>query len=400
MNQEKVIIVLGAKYEQIPLMALARENGYEVAAVDNSENPKGRNFCKYFYNFSYRDEEKILALAEIHNISGIGTIGTNDAICYASRINKRLNLDGLYDSPEIISRATYKNIWRPFLEMNTGSVPEGKLCGDFAGIEASVQKLRLPVILKPSDSSGGKGISVVENENDLKEAYFEALKYSTNGLIIVEKYIGHNSYAVESFVIDKEVHLLAIAERKLPDAPICVGLGTTLPDVLPDMARGKIAGLNKTVIEALELTYGPVHIDMVLDNDANPFVVDIGPRLIAGPNALHIKKALGFDMNQAVFNQIIGKKEGNIQIQFNGKYFAHRYITTQESGKIKSIKFDHEFYKGNILELDWHVKPGDLIQPLKNAQNRYGYVTAFDDNFENLKQNIDKFVDQITIETE
>lgn len=400
MGQKKIIVVLGAKYEQVPLMKIAAENGFKIVGIDYNESPYGEYFCDHFYRVSYRDENKILDISRKHQATGIGTIGTNDAIYYASKINLTLGLNGLYDSPAVVARASYKDHWRPFLVKYTNSIPLGKICNHYTDVCESLRRYSSPVIIKPSDSSGSKGITVVEEGANPEQAYSEAKKYSTNGMVIVEEYIGHNSFAVESFVTRCGVHLLAIAERKLPDGPLSVGLGTTLPDILPEEIREKIRILNNLVIEKLGITYGPVHIDMVLDSRMNPYVIDVGPRLIAGPNALHIKLATGFDVTQAVFNQIIGIEEENIRVKHNGRYYAHRYITSNVAGKIRGIYYNKDFYKENILEIRWLVKPGDRIEVLKNSQHRYGYVTAWDHSFEALKTNIDRFVDQINIETE
>ena len=98
---KRAFIVLGAEYGQIPLMRKARERGLSPVAVDYNQEPAGKEHCDLHVQISYRDEERIFDLCRQHDVAGIGTIGTNDAIYVATRLNQRLNLPGLYDDPEV-----------------------------------------------------------------------------------------------------------------------------------------------------------------------------------------------------------------------------------------------------------------------------------------------------------
>lgn len=396
---KRIFAVLGAKYEQIPLIKMARENRFSPLAFDFNKSPAGKYYCDHFHQVSYRDENAILGILKRYNVAGVGTIGTNDAICVVSSLNDKLKLPGLYDDADIIRRATYKDLWRDRLRERGISIPLGGSCNQLVEAEQAASELGLPLILKPADSSGAKGVGVVNKKRELQTSFDNAYRHSTSGKVIIEKYIGHNSFAAESFVTDGDVHLVAIGQREISPPPLCVGLGVTVPDNLSDTARSAIRALNREAIEGLGISYGPVHIDMVIDSDDKPYIIDMGPRLVAGPFGWeHIYRATGFDILEAVFFQAIGKKLNEVKTRRTGDFYAHRYLTASKSGIVIDVKFSRQLLKeSDILSYRTFVRGGDKVRALENARHRYGYVTACDTSFEALNKKIDAFLSEFKI---
>jgi biotin carboxylase len=398
----KAFIVLGAGYGQTPLMRKARERGLSPIAVDHTPEPAGKGHCDLHVPISYRDEAAIHALCMEHDVAGIGTIGTNDAIHVASRLNQRLSLPGLYDDPEVIRSATYKHLWRRILEREGLATPPGDSCESVRDLDSVASEIGFPILLKPADASGARGIRIVDKAEELLSAFRHARRYSSGNTVVVEKFVGHNSIAVESFVVDGKVRLIAVGERKLPPAPLCVGLGVTVPDHLPEEVRSRIAALNRKSIEALGVSYGPVHVDMVVDSDGNPFVIDIGPRLVGGPFGwTHIRQATGFDILEAAFRQAIGEKVRSVNTRSPDLYFSHRYLTTETPGTLRRVVLnEHLFEEHGITSCRLFVKEGDRIEALADAEQRYGVVTASAGSFESVCEKVDAFVDQVRFEVD
>jgi biotin carboxylase len=381
-------------------MQKARRASLAIVGVDYNKRPAGREYCDHYYQVSYKDEEAIFRIAQKHRVAGIATIGTNDAIWVAARLSHRLNLPGLYDPPNIIRRATYKNLWRKTFEQHGVPVPKGTVCEDLKAAEVAALEIGFPALLKPTDASGSKGTTIIDKMDELPQAFQEAMCHSTTKAVLVESYIGYNSFAVESFVIDGKAYLVAIGERKLPSPPICVGLGVTTPDNLSTTAREAIEAINTTAIEALEITYGPVHIDMVLDSNDRPFVIDVGPRLVAGPFGWeHIFRTTGFDIVEAVLRQAIGEKLDTVRTHSTDRYYAHRYLTTSQTGVVKRVDANRDLFNAhNITSCKFLVNEGDFVNALKHSNHRYGYVTAWGKSFESVCEKIDSFVDKVSFE--
>lgn len=375
---ERIYLLLGAKYEQIPLIEAAQNRGLRTLAFDFNRDPAGRAACDEFYNVSYMDEERIVETVRGRVVAGVGTIGSNDAICIVSRLNQRLGLRGIYDSPAVIERANYKFRWKPFLlKKGITGIPRGFVFRTYAQVLDHVSDFQYPLLFKPSDSSGSKGVTVLCDRGGLRAAFNKAHRFSRNQTIIVEAYIGENSFAVESFVRDGVVRNLVIANRKIASPPITVGLGLTLPADLDSAVEERMLRLNMQAIGALGIKNGPVHMDMVLDPEGTPYIVDIGPRLIGGPAGWTlIHQATGFDVLEAVLDLSLGRQIEPIQLNSNGTFCAHRYITTHKAGVIEQLIVPEKLHSENITKCEIFVKTGDSLYALDNASHRFGYVTA------------------------
>lgn len=383
-------------------MNAAREFGLSPVAVDYNRDPAGKAHCDLYLQLSYRDEERIFDACRHLHTAGIGTIGTNDAIVTASGLNQRLRLPGLYDDPEVIRRATYKHLWRKVLVHEGISTPPGGPCEGVGDLEGLASDIGFPILVKPADASGARGIRIVEQQDQLASAFRHAARYATGQTVVAERYLGHNSFAVESFVVDGEVRQVAVGERKLPPPPLCVGLGITVPDQLPERVRTEVGSLNRRAIEALGISYGPVHVDMVVDSNGRPHVIDIGPRLVGGPFGWKlIREATGFDMVEAALKQAVGKKLRSVTVRWPDRAFAHRYLTTSKRGVLRKVDLkEHLFEEHDITACQIFVKPGDTIGALENSEQRYGFVTARADTFESVCEKIDAFVNQVIFEVE
>ena len=389
----KHFMVLGAKHEQIPLMVWARNRGYRILAVDHSDNPAGRRHCDAYFQVSYRDVDSVLDIASRCRVSGIGTIGTNDAICTVGTVNATLGLPGLYDSHDVLSRAAYKHLWRPLLEEHGFPVARGRTCRTPGELHVAAHDLGFPLLVKPGDASGCKGLQVVFQDSDLSGAFASAEAHSRYGTVVAETFLAHNSLAVESFVLDGHPHLLAVSERILPQYPNCTGIGCIVPDQLEADLRQRISELSSKAIQLLGLTYGPVHMDMVVTDDGDPYIVDIGPRCIAGPLGwAHIPTVTGFHVVGAVFEQALGRSIPKIEIKKRRGFFAHRYLTCDTAGVLKKVSLPARGPKNcRILSIKLDVRPGDPIRPVQDSGDRLGTVTAWGETFTTVSQGIESF---------
>jgi len=384
------------------LIHAAQKRRLKVVVFDNSQDPPAKNESDYFFNISYNDEAEIIASVKAFDVAGIATIGTNDAICVAARLNKRLGLNGFYDKPAVIERATYKHLFKDYLLEKGIQVPSGKSHATFQRAKQTALELSFPVILKPSDGSGSKGISVVVDEKKMSKAFSSAMSYARNKKVVVEKYIGNNSYAVESFVVNKRILYTLIAERQIPSPPHCGGKGLTIPAALPEKTHQRMKNLSMRAITELGLCNGPVHMDMVLTDAGQPNIVDIGPRLIAGPCGWEgIFRISGFDPVDAVLDQALGELSFKDSLCIRDSlFFAHRYITFLKTGVLRKIKPDQSLYNNQIKSVVLFTKPGDNVFKFENASHRYGYVTAVAESYREVCRVIEDFIKHIYIEIE
>ena len=400
----KKLMIVGAGHDQVIMIDKAREMGLETIAIDMNSEAVGKDHCDYFYPISTSDKESALEVAKRHKIDGVATSGTNDAICTVAYIKEELNLATICVPYDVAVRAARKDLWRETFGKKSILIALGFCSDDPAALHKHLQQMDFPVLVKPSDSSGARGITVVENPEQFGQAFKFAQKYTNNQRIIVEEYIQGTVIGIESYTINGVTYPIAIADKVLSDLPHRFALGVTLPTMLPEEIRSRIIDVNRKAIEALGIHTGPTHIDMVVVN-GEPKVIDVGPRLAGGPLIFElIPRATGVDMIDATIRQALGENI-RINIKQHNIYCASLHFSAPKSGILQSIRYDEESLdRYNITMLRFWKKGGEYVYDAQSGINRFGYidrlgfVTAWAESYQEVRKKIDGFMRTLVLE--
>jgi biotin carboxylase len=397
-RQGKKLMIVGAGRDQVFMIDKAREMGLETIAIDMNSETVGYDHCDYFYPISTSDKESALEVAKQHKIDGVATSGTNDAICTVAYIKEQLNLPTICVPYDIAVRAVRKDLWRETFEKKGVPIALGFCSDDPVALYKHLQQMDFPVLVKPSDSSGARGITVVETPEQFDRAFRFAQKYANNQRIIVEEYLQGTVIGIESYTVDGVTYPIAIADKVLSDPPHCFALGVTLPTMLPKKVQSRIIDVNRKAIEALGINTGPTHIDMVVVN-GEPKVIDVGPRLAGGPLIFElIPRTTGVDMIDTTIKQALGE-EICIAIEPRGIYCASFQFSAPRCGVLRSIHYDEkDLDRYNITMLRFWKKVGEYVYDTQSGINRFGYidrlgfVTAWAESYKEVRQKIDEFM--------
>lgn len=185
---QKRILFLGGSKFQIPPIKYAKKQGHYVISCDYLPDNPGHQYADEYYNVSTTDSDAVLALAEKLNVDGIVAYASDPAAPTQAYVANKLGLpSNPYESVEILSRKDY---FRKFLEENDFLVPKSNSF-DFESIDQAIawfDKLEKPVIVKPVDSSGSKGVTKVYTEEELVHAFSYALEFSRAKIVAVEEF--------------------------------------------------------------------------------------------------------------------------------------------------------------------------------------------------------------------
>jgi biotin carboxylase len=398
MKRGKKLMILGAGSWQIPMMTKAHELGLETVAIDMNPNSPGKNHCDHFYTVSTSDKEGALEIARQHKIDGVSTIGTNDAICTAAYIKEEIDLPTICNPYEVVVRAVRKDLCQETFKEKGIPTALGFCHADPIALRMRLQQMNFPVIIKPSDSSGAKGITVVANHEQFDQAFRFAQKYANNQRVILEEYLQGAVIGIESYTVDGATHPIVIADKVLSDPPHCFALGVTLPTILPKEIQSRIIDVNRRAIEAIGINTGPTHIDMVVVT-GEPKVIDVGPRLAGGPLIYElIPRAMGVDMIDATIRQALGE-DICITVKPQGIYCASFHFSAPKSGILRSIRYDKEALdRYNITKLHFLKGSGEYVYDTRSGIDRFGYidrlgfVTAWAESYQEVRQKIDEFM--------
>ena len=224
---EKKVLLLGASALQLAAIRKAKELGVTCIAVDYDENAVGVKEVDKFYNISTIDYKRVLETAQKEEVDGIFTICSDRPMQIVAKVGAVLGLNTI--SCEAALLATNKAFMRNALFDNNVSIPKYKICKDFLDFKNAIKELGFPVIVKPSDNSGSRGISFIECENSYDQAYEYAKENSLDGVVLVEEFVNGDEVSVEAFVENGEVRIIQITDKITTGAPHFVEMGHNQP---------------------------------------------------------------------------------------------------------------------------------------------------------------------------
>lgn len=271
------LIIIGASELQNPLILKAKKMGYETHVFAWQCGDIGEATADHFYPISIREKEKILEACRAIQPDGVVSIASDLA---AVTVNYVANALSLPANPPITARiATNKYDMREaFAKAHIKTPGHRKVKAD-ADLRF-VEKMALPVIVKPTDRSGSRGIFKIEDLSDLKDAVQMACAQSFEQCAIVEEFINGAEYSCESISQDGHHHCLALTRKVTTGAPHFIEVGHVQPAGIDEESRKKIIKQIHAALDALQIRCGASHAEFKYDADTGDFgIIEIGARM-------------------------------------------------------------------------------------------------------------------------
>jgi len=395
----KTIIILGLTYNQIPLIKKVKELGYRALAIGvGGTEPVAAKYADAWFSIDTSDKEAVLELAIKEKADGLITCGTSTAICTIAYVTEKLSLSDKVISYDVSLNAVYKDRFRGIIPE---LLPKGFFSSTFEDAFDKSENLSFPVILKPADGGGGKGVTIIENnqKNIFEKAFHHAYDFSYNKSVIVEEFVDGQVFGAESIILDGKIYLLAIADKIISPPPHCVTLGVAFPSKLPEDTIKKIEKVNTDAINKLGIKWGMTHIDMAINRNGEPKIFDIGPRMAGGLIASKlIPEKYNYDLYKAAIQLSTGEMP-DLPQQPNDLYYGSRFITSSKTGTLKSISYnDENVNKYKIENIRQLVSNGNKVSNIKDDSSRLIIFSSKADSYEKLISNLDDFSNKISIE--
>lgn len=299
-------MVLGASVLQMPAIRKATELRYEVAAVDRDARAPGVRLADRFYKLSTIDVDGIVAAAREFRPAGIITIGTDMPMRALSAAAESLGLAA--PSPASVFRATDKGAMASAFAAHAVPAPWTlSIEGVVRPEHRKLIKERLPVIVKPADSSGSRGVSLVATVEALDAAFAYAGEFTPSSRVLVQEYMRGPEVSVEGFRFGGRTTIVAITDKITSGAPHFVELGHSQPSRHDDTTQAQIRAVVRHAVEALELDNCAIHAELIL-TETGPRMVEIGARLGGDFITSHlVPLSSGVDMIAALIDVALGK---------------------------------------------------------------------------------------------
>ena len=390
MAQKKLMLLGGIRY-LLPVIKAAHEQGYYVITADYIPDNIAHKYSDEYVNVSIIDKDAVLKVAQEKQIDGIMSFGVDPGVVSASYVQNKMGLPsfGPFESVEILQN---KDKFRTFLAKNGFNVPQAK---GFDSVETALAEsywFPWPVIVKPTDAAGSKGVTRVDKTEDLRPALEYALEHSISGHIVVEEFIDKQgcSSDTDSMSIDGKLVFTSFcaqrfdAEATNPYTPAAYSWPSTFTKEQEEYLTSEIQRL----ITLLDLKTVVYNIEVRVAPNGKPYIMELTPR--GGGNRLceMLRYATGVDMITAITRAIVGDPiiEPIEQKPYNG-HWAEIILHADKEGVVDHLEISKDL-SAEIVEEDLWVVKGDKVEGFEGANNAIGTLVLKFQTAEELEKAI------------
>lgn len=397
--KQKRIMLLGGNYTQMTCTLAAKAEGYYVISVDYLPENPAHKFADEYHNVSTIDKEAVLELAKELKIDGIVSYASDVSAPTAAYVAEAL---GLPTNPyESVMIMTHKDLFRSFLKENGFPMPKGAgfKKDQYEEAKKFFDGLTKPVMIKPIDSSGSKGVNRVNCAEEFDAAWEESLSYSISKQVIVEEFVERKGYQIDgdAFVIDGKIRFWGICDQHHDDscskyAPAGLSFPPTQDEKIQQEARAQIERLFKL----LNMHMGAYNIEYIVNQSGQVYILEIGPR--NGGNLITDAINAATDVNLAAYTvrQAVGDDVSDLTQKEPYRCASSYIVHALSDGIYKGIEIDPQIEKKIVIK-QIYVKPGDKVKRFKNASDDVGAMVLVFDSTEEMCRIIDHMNDYIRV---
>ena len=279
---------------QVPAIIKAKAMGYSVGVVDYDPNAPGIQYADKYFNISTIDTERIVDTAKRFGAHGVMTLATDMPVRSVAAACEVLGLPGI--SYQTAVKSTDKGEMMKAFRESSVAHPWFYVCSSFDELNSFGDHIEYPCIVKPTDCSGSRGVTLVGDSSELKAAYEYSKNQAHNGKVIVQEYLRGDEISVEVIVRDDIPHILAITDKITSGAPHFVEMGHSQPSRLTEGEVRRVMHLVRSAIHAVGIDNGPAHVELMVTENG-PVMIELGARLGGDYIATHlVPLSTGIDM--------------------------------------------------------------------------------------------------------
>ena len=390
MPKQKKIMLLGGIHYLLPVIKAAHEQGYYVITADYLPDNIAHKYSDEYVNVSITDKEAVLKAAQEHQIDGIISFGVDPGVVAAAYVQEKMGLPsmGPYESVVILQN---KDLFRAFLQNHGFNCPKSKGYSTIDEALKDTEWLTWPMIVKPTDSAGSKGVTRVDSISEYEAAVKYAFEKSIKGHVIVEQYLDKVgcSSDTDSLLLDGKFRFMSFnaqrfdADAANPYAPSAY----TWPSTFPEHEAYLTSELQR-LMDLLHMQTSVFNIETRIASDGKPYIMECTPR--GGGNRLcemlryatgvdlitaQVRAAVGDEVQSSIFNS--ASVQSSIPV-YNGNW-AEIILHAEKDGVFEEIEIAKSL-PAEVVEEDLWVKQGDRVEAFNGANNAIGtLVLRFED---------------------
>lgn len=370
----KKLMILGGSRYALPVIEAAHQLGIYTITCDYLPDNIAHKYSDEYCNVSIVEKEKVLETAQQHHIDGIMSFACDPGVVTAAYVAERMGLPnvGPYESVCILQN---KGRFRSFLTEHGFNVPMAK---GYKSIDQAMQDVNLfhwPVIVKPTDSAGSKGVTRVDNPDILEESIRYALSFSRSDEFIIEDFITQQGYSSDSdsFSVGGKLRFVSFdcqyfdKNAENPYTPAAY----SWPSSMSKEHQEELTSEIQRLLKLLHMQTAVYNIETREGTDGKVYIMELSPR--GGGNRLSecLRYATGVDMITNMVKYSVGMPIEPIEQKPYEGYWAEIILHSDQEGTFQNLWISDEIAE-NVTDRDLWIEPGTHVGGFKGANEAIG----------------------------
>ncbi|KOA18971.1 D-alanine--D-alanine ligase [Clostridium homopropionicum DSM 5847] len=410
------LLILGGGHCQLNAILKAKNQGHSLIISDYYEDAPGKSFCDYKELISTFDVDGNIEIGKKYSIDGILTLGTDQPVYTASKVQEALNLPFLIDA-KTAKAVTNKKIMKTIFKDTF--IPTTKFTfikRDFE--DKDIANLKFPVVIKPLDSQGQRGIYKLNSIKEVRNNIDKTLSYSRENEILIEEYYENDEITVSGWVEENKVYVLTVTDRVTYNNYPLIGICTAhnFPSKHLFSNCNEIMDITCKLVQSFNIHNGPIYFQMLVGKEGIK-VNEIACRIGGAYEDIFIPYLTGIDILDMLIKSSLGITLDLSNIKKYNILDNNRKLSVQllfaKPGKIKAIELFGEETFGDspeisslftltnplpgVKKIQLNIKKNDEIGEIINATQRIGYMIVEGSSNKELKKNLYSAFDNFKI---
>ncbi len=384
----KKLLLLGGSRYILPVIEAAKKLGIYTITCDYLPDNIAHKYSDEYCNVSIIDKDAVLEVAKSHHVDGVLSFACDPGVVTMAYVTEKLGLPsvGSYKSVSILQD---KGKFRNFLKENGFNVPTAKSYDNISEALNDIESFHWPVIVKPVDSAGSKGVSKVDTPNELEESIKNALSFSHCSQFIIEDFIEQKGYSsdTDSFSVDGKLEFVSFSSQYFdksaenPYTPAAYSWPTSISLENQKVLTEEIQRL----LKLLDMKTSIYNIETRESKDGTPYIMEISPRGGGNRLAEMLRYATGTDLVTNAVRAAVGMPVVDVvQRPYNGNW-AEIILHSELPGTFDELYISDDI-SGNVIERDLWVDKGTSIGGFSGANEAIGTLVLKFDTSERLQE--------------
>ena len=357
-SSQKRLLILGGGHAEIPLIQAAQALGWHVITTGNDCKGLGHPYADRNVFADFSDKDAMLELARAEGVQAVCS-GCNDfALLSTVYVCEKLGLPG-HDSYAISLEIHHKDKYRALATRLSIPTPRALVIKKGDDFDAAIAQLSFPIIVKPVDLTGGKGIHRAANADEAREAYKDACNRTRQDHIVVEEFVQGTNHGFSAMLVKGKV-AFAFTDNEQYYINKYMVSGANTPGTSGSETLAKLRDYSERIARELNLVDGILHIQYIEKPDGTPVIIEICRRAPGDLYIKFVKYATGIDYPRFIVMAETGEDISGIEdVPTQGFWLRHCLMPDRE-GTVREVAFALEI-QNNIVEKFLWYRPGEVI---------------------------------------